>query len=95
MTSDPSTDASVDAGNSIRVLSRPGCHLCETLIEQLLPIVRDVADVEVVNINDDVALQQEYGTRIPVVMIGGVSVCEYFLDQAAVFAALDQQYDDS
>jgi hypothetical protein len=29
-----------DSGK-IRVYSRPGCHLCELLIDELLPLIRD------------------------------------------------------
>jgi hypothetical protein len=68
----------------LRVYSRPGCHLCEQLVEELLPIARGRVDVEVVDIDRCRAWQDEYGTRIPVVEYRGDLVCQYRLDVAAV-----------
>ena len=70
------------------VYSRPGCHLCEILIEELLPLVRGTASVSVRDIDDDPALVESYGLRIPVVVLGGREICQYELDRAAVLDAL-------
>ncbi len=66
------------------VFSRPGCHLCEELIEELLPLLRGRAELRVTNIDDDAALGEAYGTRIPVLVFGGQELCHYHLDPAAV-----------
>lgn len=71
------------------VYSRPGCHLCETLVEALLPLIRDRATVTVRNIDDDPALEAAYGARIPVVEFAGREICHYHLDRAAILDALD------
>jgi len=73
----------------LRIYSRPGCHLCEQLLEDLMPLVRGRAEIEVVNIDDDVELVREYGTRIPVLEFAGQFVCQYTLDKAAIRAILD------
>ena len=73
----------------LRIYSRPGCHLCEQLLEDLMPLVRGRAEIEVVNIDDDVELGREYGTRIPVLEFAGQFVCQYTLDKGAIRAILD------
>lgn len=72
----------------IRVYSRAGCHLCEQLIEDLLPIVRQRMRVDVVDIDTSPSWQAEYGTRIPVVEYGGRVICQYTLDREAIFKIL-------
>ena len=68
----------------IRVYSRPGCHLCEQLVEELLPRIRGQLELEVVNIDDRAAWQDEFGTRIPVVEFDGEFICQYTLDEDAI-----------
>ena len=75
---------SVASADRFRVYSRPGCHLCEQLVEELLPIVRDRIPVDIVDIDGDEQWQSDYGTRIPVLEYGGNFVCQYALDVAAV-----------
>lgn len=74
---------------NFRVYSRPGCHLCEQLVEELLPIVRGRVDVEIVDIDTREAWRSAYGTRIPVVEYGGEFVCQYALDVPAVQRIID------
>ena len=70
--------------NTLVVYSRPGCHLCEELLEQLLPLVRGRAEVSVVDIDGDEALTDRYGLRIPVVASGGEELSGYPLDRTAI-----------
>jgi hypothetical protein len=72
----------------IRVYSRPGCHLCEQLLQHLLPLVRGRARVEVRDIDRDPAWLESFGYRIPVVEVEGRVVCELELDAQAVEAAV-------
>lgn len=68
------------------LLSRPGCHLCESLAEDLRRFMgaRDfVLHVQDVESRDD--WLREYGLRIPVLMAAdGRELCEASLDEAAV-----------
>lgn len=68
----------------LRVYSRPGCHLCEQLVEELLPMVRGRLALDVVDIDDSPDWQEAYGTRIPVVEFDGRVVCQYTLDTPAI-----------
>lgn len=72
------------------VYSRPGCHLCERLVEALLPLIRGRADLEIVDIDHDEALRATYGERIPVLEYDGAFVCQYVLDEDAVRNILDR-----
>ena len=69
---------------TLEVYSRHGCHLCEQLIEQLLPLVRGYFDVDVRDIDSREDWQSAYDVRVPVVEFEGRQVCEYHLDQAAI-----------
>lgn len=72
----------------VQVYSRPGCHLCDLLIEELRPAIRGRMQLEVLNIDDDKRWSDEYATRIPVVEIGGRFVCQYKLDPVALQSAM-------
>lgn len=73
----------------IRVYSRPGCHLCEELIEELLPLIRDRLDLEVVDVDTRPDWKREYGSKIPLVEYDGATVCRYYLDTAAIRVIVD------
>lgn len=70
--------------STIRVYSRAGCHLCEELIEALLPLVRDRLQVEVVDIDTRDDWRRAFDKRVPVVEFAGRTICEQRLDKAAV-----------
>ncbi|MDX1481900.1 MAG: glutaredoxin family protein [Woeseiaceae bacterium] len=70
------------------VYSRRGCHLCEELVERLLPLVRGRAEIEIRDIDGRADWQARYGTRIPVVEYDGEPVCQYHLDRDAILAIL-------
>lgn len=72
----------------VAVYTRPGCHLCELLLEQLAPLLRDRAVLEMRNVDAREDWQSAFGVRIPVVEVAGSVVCEGRLDAAAVVAAL-------
>ncbi len=73
------------------VYSRRGCHLCEQLIEQLLPMLRDRAELEIRDIDTREDWRDAYDTRVPVVEYDGSLVCEYHLDRASISAILAAQ----
>ncbi len=68
----------------IRVYSRPGCHLCDLLVAELLPLIRGRLELEVINIDTCPDLTDKYVMRIPVVEYAGQDVCQYHLDAAAI-----------
>ena len=72
----------------LTVYSRAGCHLCEVLIEELLPRVRGIVDVEICDIDSRPDWRASYDIRVPVVELDGEFLCEYQLDWAAVEKAI-------
>lgn len=72
------------------VYSRTGCHLCELMIEALLPLIRGRAELDVVDIDTIPALRDKYDIRVPVLALGDREICEYHLDPAAVEAVIPE-----
>ena len=75
---------------SLQLFSRQGCHLCEVLLEQLLPLVRGTFEVEVHDIDQRQEWRDAYATRIPVVEYDGRTICQYRLDRDAVVDLVKQ-----
>jgi c-di-GMP-related signal transduction protein len=73
------------------VYSRPGCHLCEQAIEQVVAFHEEGYRFALheVDIESNALLLRRYLERIPVVEVDGVEVSELILDRAAVKARLD------
>ena len=73
----------------LKVYSRQGCHLCELLLEELLPMVRGRLSVEICDIDSRSDWQEKYTARVPVVEYRNGIVCEYRLDRDAILGLLD------
>lgn len=74
----------------IVVYSRPGCHLCEVLIDELLPLTRDRATLLVRDVDSRSDWRERFGLEIPVVELAGERLCHFTLDRGAVLAALER-----
>jgi glutaredoxin len=67
----------------ITLYTRTGCHLCEEAKALIEPILREFGvALREVDIDEDAALQQRYGTDIPVIFIGGRKVAKHRVDTA-------------
>lgn len=67
--------------------SRPECHLCQDLEQELRLLQMELGfGLAVVDIDRDPALVERWGRRVPVLTCRGEVVCEVFLDPAAVRA---------
>ena len=75
----------------LHVYSRRGCHLCEVLIEELVPLLRDRLRLEVRDIDSREDWRERYDSRVPVVEFDGRLVCQYALDRDAVEAVIPQR----
>ena len=73
------------------VYSRPGCHLCEEALEQIIALHTDGYrfNLHEVDIESNDLLLRRYLERIPVVEVDGNEVSELVLDRAALKARLD------
>ena len=72
----------------LQVFSRRGCHLCEQLIEELLPLIRGRLELAVCDIDTREDWRNEYDTRVPVVKYDGDLICQYHLDRDALTSIL-------
>jgi glutaredoxin len=73
------------------VYSRPGCHLCEEALEQIVALHEKGYrfDLHEVDIEGSELLLRRHLERIPVVEVDGIEVSELILDRAALEARLD------
>jgi glutathione S-transferase len=71
--------------------SRPGCHLCEVALGELVALHQEGYRFELheVDIESEEGLLRRMLERIPVLELDGEVVSELVLDQAAVRARLD------
>jgi glutaredoxin-like protein DUF836 len=71
------------------VYGRGYCHLCEEMIEALRSLASGLGfRLRVVDVDDDPALEDRYGERVPVLEGAGKEICHYFLDRGALDAFL-------
>ena len=56
----------------LTLFTRPGCHLCDVAKEAIERVSRQTGEAwREIDITTDPALEDEYGLRIPVVMLDG------------------------
>jgi len=73
---------------ALQVYSREGCHLCDVLIGELLPLIEGKLDLEVCDIDTNPAWHERWFMDVPVVEFEGKVVCMHFLDQDAITGIL-------
>jgi glutaredoxin len=74
---------------SVRMYSRPGCHLCDEARAVIESLRRRIPfEYEEVDISGDDALELEYGIRIPVVLVDGRERFEIAVDPGELVRAL-------
>ena len=76
---------------TVVVYSRPGCHLCEEAIGQIVALHEEGYrfDLHEVDIESHELLLRRHLERIPVVEVDGVEVSELVLDHSGLKAMLD------
>jgi c-di-GMP-related signal transduction protein len=73
------------------VYSRPGCHLCEEALEQIVALHGEGYrfNLHEVDIESNDLLLRRYLERIPVVEVDGIEVSELILDRDGLKIRLD------
>jgi glutaredoxin len=77
------------SATNITVYTRANCHLCEDAIKVIHRVneTTDVSiEVELVNVDEDPELQEEYGDRVPYVLVDDRPVFKYSVDEAELRA---------
>ena len=66
---------------TVTLYTRPGCHLCQVVKEQLEAIRRELDfHIEERDIDKEGALRERYDHDIPVVAVNGLEICKHRLD---------------
>jgi glutaredoxin len=56
----------------LTLVTRPGCHLCDVAKEAMDRIAADTGEGWTeLDVESDIALEREYGDRVPVVLLDG------------------------
>lgn len=67
------------------LISRGYCHLCQTMEQELAPLVGEFgARLEVLDVDADGQLLARFDELVPVLLHGEQELCHYFLDVAKV-----------
>ena len=76
----------------ITVYSTPECHLCKEAVATLRAIQPELGfELADVDITGDEQLHRAYFERIPVVLLDGEELCEYFVEEAVVRERLESR----
>ncbi len=71
----------------LTLYSRSYCHLCDEMLAALAPLLGEYGvAVDVVDVDSDAALEQRFGTLVPVLLHADTELCHYHLDTAKVRA---------
>ncbi len=69
----------------LTLLSRGYCHLCHDMEAALAPLAEEFgADVTVLDVDADPALEARYDEWVPVLLHGETELCHHFLDVAKI-----------
>jgi glutaredoxin len=76
----------------VTVYSSPECHLCEEAMGVLRSLQGQLEfELQERDITADDALHRAYFERVPVVLLDGDEVCEYFVDEAVLRERLESR----
>ena len=64
--------------------TRQGCHLCEIMLEELLPLIRGRIDIEIRDIDTVAAWGAKYDVQVPAIEFEGRLLTSYPLDYGAI-----------
>ena len=70
---------------SVTVYTREDCHLCEDAVDTIQQVAADegvALDLDLVDVDTDPDLRDEYGERVPYVLVDGRSAFKYHVDEA-------------
>ncbi len=74
---------------TVTVYSKPDCHLCVRALEELGELRCELGfEIVELDITADEALHRAYFERIPVILLDGEELCEYFVDAEELRARL-------
>ena len=76
----------------VTVYSGPDCHLCAEAISVLSELAQQLDfELRERDISADEVLHRAYFERVPVVLLDGEELCEYFVDEALLRERLESR----
>lgn len=84
-------DSMAASGPALRLLGRPGCHLCDDMIAVLHPYLdAGRLTLTLIDVDSDPVLTARYGLLIPVLLEGDREIAHYTLTPDVLDAYLHQ-----
>lgn len=81
-----------DDDHTVTVYTREGCHLCEEAIDTIRRVAdssRKAISLDVVDVDANTELREEYGERVPYVLVDGRPRFKYRVDEVELETLLD------
>jgi glutaredoxin len=76
----------------VTLYSHPDCHLCEQALELLRGLQAElVFELRERDISAEEELHRAYFERVPVVLLDGDELCEYFVDEPLLRERLESR----
>jgi len=69
---------------SVTVYTREDCQLCEEAVETIERVADEegvAVDIDLVDVDRDPALREQYGDRVPYVLLDGSPAFKYRIDE--------------
>ncbi|HEX5856246.1 MAG TPA: glutaredoxin family protein, partial [Thermoanaerobaculia bacterium] len=77
---------------ALRLLSRPGCHLCDEMKALVQKVARTIPlTLEDIDIYGDDELEERYGLEIPVLLVDGKKVAKYRVTESELMRVLAER----
>jgi hypothetical protein len=74
---------------ALTLYGRAWCHLCDDMRAGVEPLAAEYGvQMKVVDVDTDPLLVARYDERVPVLVLDGVELCHYHLDEARVRSSL-------
>ncbi|PSP84580.1 thioredoxin family protein [Halobacteriales archaeon QS_6_64_34] len=69
---------------SVTVYTRESCHLCSEAIDTVERVAEEegvAVDMDIVDVDTDEELREEYGERVPYILLDGSPTFKYRVDE--------------
>lgn len=78
---------------TLTLYTRLGCHLCETMEQQLSTLQSQLGfAVAIIDIDSDDILTLRYNDKVPVLAHGEHEICHYFFNAEVIRSYLQNRY---
>ena len=82
---------------SVTVYTRENCHLCAEAVDTIERVADEegvAVDMDLVDVDTDAKLREEYGERVPYVLLDGSPAFKYRVDEARLRRKLTASHVD-